>query len=169
MEGVCIRHTEFPASTPLFTDYLYAFERVRGFYSHPPEFDRVQTAAKSVPRDLSHRRRLVEALREQNRNGGPATERHLEALLDPETVAVATGQQVGLYGGPAFAVYKAATAIRLAAGLRDRGTPAVPVFWPPRITTNTRSITPGFSTPSTTPCGSKQASNRRRSSRSARS
>lgn len=129
MEGVCIRHTEFPASTPLFTDYLYAFERVRGFYSHPPEFDRVQTAAKPVPRDLSHRRRLVEALREENRNGGPATERHLEALLDPETVAVATGQQVGLYGGPAFAVYKAATAIRLAAGLRDRGTPAVPVFW----------------------------------------
>jgi bacillithiol biosynthesis cysteine-adding enzyme BshC len=43
--------------------------------------------------------------------------------------AVVTGQQVGLLGGPAFSVYKALTAIRLANDLTAAGTDAVPVFW----------------------------------------
>lgn len=38
--------------------------------------------------------------------------------------AVVTGQQVGLFGGPAYSVYKAATAVALAARLG-----AVPIFW----------------------------------------
>jgi bacillithiol biosynthesis cysteine-adding enzyme BshC len=42
---------------------------------------------------------------------------------------VVTGQQVGLYGGPIFAIYKALTAARLAAHLTSQGISAVPVFW----------------------------------------
>jgi bacillithiol biosynthesis cysteine-adding enzyme BshC len=44
-------------------------------------------------------------------------------------VAVLTGQQVGLFSGPCFTVYKALTAIRYAAELSQHGVPAVPVFW----------------------------------------
>jgi len=36
---------------------------------------------------------------------------------------------VGLLGGPAFSVYKALTAIRLANELTASGTNAVPIFW----------------------------------------
>ena len=40
-----------------------------------------------------------------------------------------TGQQVGLFSGPAYTVYKAVTAAKLARQLTQNGIPAVPVFW----------------------------------------
>lgn len=60
----------------------------------------------------------------------PALE-NARALADPETVAVVTGQQPGLFGGPLFTIHKAATAVRLARELRALpGAPrVVPVFW----------------------------------------
>lgn len=53
----------------------------------------------------------------------PAREAHLRALRAGAS-AVVTGQQTGLFLGPLFTLYKAATAIRLA-----RARSAVPVFW----------------------------------------
>jgi len=44
-------------------------------------------------------------------------------------VAVVSGQQVGLFSGPAYAVYKALTAIQIARELCDAGVEAVPIFW----------------------------------------
>jgi bacillithiol biosynthesis cysteine-adding enzyme BshC len=68
---------------------------------------------------------LAEVLKEQNdRYGGsPARDAHLRALRDGAQ-AIVTGQQAGLFLGPLYTLYKAATAIRVA---RARG--AVPVFW----------------------------------------
>lgn len=40
-----------------------------------------------------------------------------------------TGQQVGLFTGPGYALYKALTAIRLAEALSQSGIEAVPIFW----------------------------------------
>ncbi len=40
-----------------------------------------------------------------------------------------TGQQVGLFGGPMFAIYKALTAVKLAEEATAAGVDAVPVFW----------------------------------------
>lgn len=67
---------------------------------------------------------LVAALRARNGDGAS-----LELLARPGTVAVVTGQQVGLFSGPAYTIYKALTAARLAAQLNSQGIPAVPVFW----------------------------------------
>jgi bacillithiol biosynthesis cysteine-adding enzyme BshC len=76
----------------------------------------------SIPDD--RRAALIDALRP--RNPGSAS---LELLAQPGTVAVVTGQQVGLFSGPCYTVYKALTAVRIARTLTDRGIPAVPVFW----------------------------------------
>jgi bacillithiol biosynthesis cysteine-adding enzyme BshC len=67
---------------------------------------------------------LVRALTPLN-EGNPS----LDELAKPGTVAIVTGQQVGLFSGPAYTVYKALTAIKAARALAASGIPAVPVFW----------------------------------------
>src|SRR5262249_56374440 len=49
--------------------------------------------------------------------------------LEQGAVAVVTGQQVGLFGGPAYSVYKALSAMEGARLLNKTGVNAVPVFW----------------------------------------
>ncbi|MDZ4388212.1 MAG: bacillithiol biosynthesis cysteine-adding enzyme BshC [Gemmatimonadales bacterium] len=57
--------------------------------------------------------------------GGPAARLHL-----PGALAVTTGQQPGLFGGPMYTVHKAIAAAALAAALeRQWGRPVVPIFW----------------------------------------
>ena len=80
-----------------------------------------------IPRD-----HLVQALSEYaNRHDAPPEVlANAEALLDPETHIVITGQQPGLLGGPLFCLHKAATAIRLCRDIQEQGGPrCVPLFW----------------------------------------
>ncbi len=50
--------------------------------------------------------------------------------IEPGAVAVVTGQQIGLFLGPLYSVYKAATAIACARALQaETGVRCVPVFW----------------------------------------
>ncbi len=59
-----------------------------------------------------------------------ARRRALETLARPGTAAVLTGQQVGLFLGPLYTIYKAATAVAVAETLAlETGTPVVPIFW----------------------------------------
>ncbi len=126
----CIRHTELPHTTRLFADLVYHFDRVQRFYPYPPfGAGSFAAAAEAVRVDPAHRRALVEALAAENRDAGAAAQEHLDLLSRPGTYAVASGQQVGLYTGPVFTIYKALSAARLAAQLTQRGIPAAPVFW----------------------------------------
>jgi bacillithiol biosynthesis cysteine-adding enzyme BshC len=74
---------------------------------------------------------LVEVLRAQARARprDVAVDRAIDRLADPRTVAVVTGQQVGLLGGPALALHKALAAVALSDRLEASGVRAVPVFW----------------------------------------
>jgi bacillithiol biosynthesis cysteine-adding enzyme BshC len=125
MEPACIRHTDLPGASRLFVDFSYHFDRVARFYRHNPHnFESFEAAAREIEYPESRREAMVRALTAQN--GSSA---NLDRLAQPGTVAIVTGQQVGLFSGPAYTIYKAATAARLAKELSDRGTPAVPVFW----------------------------------------
>ncbi len=61
----------------------------------------------------------------------PADE--LSAILaDENTVTITTGQQLSLFGGPLYTIYKTISVIHLAKRLtRDTGRHVVPVFWLP--------------------------------------
>ncbi|HZR10072.1 MAG TPA: bacillithiol biosynthesis cysteine-adding enzyme BshC [Myxococcales bacterium] len=75
---------------------------------------------------------LLEALSAQHLAlpSSPARERNLAALSDPGTTAVVTGQQVGLFLGPLYTFYKAASAIAWARAIEtETAARCVPVFW----------------------------------------
>src|SRR5574340_355207 len=125
MECSCVRQTDLVHTTRLFADYVYHPDRVARFYDHPHrDWESYAEAARTIELPAGRRAALIEALRPAN--AGSAA---LDTLASPETVAVVTGQQVGLFSGPAYTVYKALTAVRLARELTSRGLPAVPVFW----------------------------------------
>ncbi|MFI5177078.1 MAG: bacillithiol biosynthesis cysteine-adding enzyme BshC [Vicinamibacterales bacterium] len=64
------------------------------------------------------------------RNAPTAARQAAATLADPAAVAIVTGQQAGLFGGPLYTLLKAVTAIQLARRVREEhGVPAVPVFW----------------------------------------
>jgi len=93
MECTCIRQTELPNTSKLFADLVYYPERVRNFYPYSPhDPESYVSAAKQVNLSPDRRAALVAALREQN---GPSAS--LDLLAQPDTVAVVTGQQVGLF------------------------------------------------------------------------
>ena len=125
MQPACIRHTDLPGTSRLFGDFVYRFERVASFYQHNPQDpEAFARAASQVDYPADRRAAMVAALRAQNGDS-----ESLRKLAQPGTVAVVTGQQVGLLSGPAYTVYKAMTAARMAQQLSERGIPAVPVFW----------------------------------------
>jgi len=125
MESSCVRHNLIPGTSKLFLDYLYHFDRVSRFYAGDGwDAEQVVDAARAVQFPAERRRQLVAALLEQN--GDSAA---LAKLAQLETVAVVTGQQVGFLSGPAYTVFKALTAVKLAAHLTEQGIPAVPIFW----------------------------------------
>jgi bacillithiol biosynthesis cysteine-adding enzyme BshC len=64
------------------------------------------------------------------RGAPPAAKREAAKLLDPASVAIVTGQQAGVFGGPLYTLLKSVTAIQLARRVEaEYGVPAVPVFW----------------------------------------
>jgi bacillithiol synthase len=123
----------FPWIRRLAADYAYDFPAVAAFFSGNPSDRTAWTDA--IQRSQSHRRRSDEiaaviAQQQERRHAPPAAVQKGQLLADPRTVAVLTGQQAGLFGGPMFTLLKALTALKLADQVsRDHDVPAVAIFW----------------------------------------
>lgn len=117
----------------LFVDYCTRFDALADAYAGNWQRDADRRAAadaaatRPADRDV-----LADVLVQQNEDWGAssATFDHIETLRDPESVAVVTGQQVGLLTGPLYTIYKTITTLKLADDLAElTGRPVVPVFW----------------------------------------
>jgi bacillithiol biosynthesis cysteine-adding enzyme BshC len=125
------------ASGNRLTDlHLSSFATVSHLYDgqDPTRLDTYRQRAELVRARFSSSQReaLVKALRPylQAIAASPAAMANLERLLDPQAVAVVTGQQAGLFGGPMYSLYKALSAIGLARRLEaELRCPVIPVFW----------------------------------------
>ncbi|MGO8787930.1 MAG: bacillithiol biosynthesis cysteine-adding enzyme BshC [Terriglobia bacterium] len=132
MTTTCIPYTHVPHSSALLTDYLYHFERVSQFYNGSPYDPRsYRVVADQMSKCEFARREITEILERQNRAFGCSepTLANIQRLREPGTFAIVTGQQVGLFSGPAFTLYKALTTVRLAQSLSQQGISSVPMFW----------------------------------------
>jgi bacillithiol biosynthesis cysteine-adding enzyme BshC len=123
----------FPWIRRLAADYAYDFRAVAPFFSGDPA-DRAAWA-DAIARTQAHDRRREEiaaviAGQQERRQAPPKAREAGRLLADRRTVAVVSGQQAGLFGGPLFTLLKALTAIKLAEQVaRDHGVPAVAIFW----------------------------------------
>ncbi|MXZ34222.1 MAG: bacillithiol biosynthesis cysteine-adding enzyme BshC [Acidobacteria bacterium] len=131
-KSVGLSFERIPKTPALLVDYLYHAEKVQSFF---PGLSASAFSGRPGPGGpwphLAHRAALVETLRRQNRRWGASakTMENLDRLAGDHCRAVVTGQQVGLFTGPAYTIYKALTAVKLAEAYRRRGVEAVPLFW----------------------------------------
>ncbi|HWC19864.1 MAG TPA: bacillithiol biosynthesis BshC, partial [Terriglobales bacterium] len=131
MDSQCLSFREIPGTSRLFLDFLAGNPQVRPFYpTSASSLDELASEAGNVDLPADRRHLIAGILDRQNRARSAAP----EALANVEKLrrgacAVVTGQQVGLFLGPAYTIYKAVTAIRLASELNARGVEAVPIFW----------------------------------------
>lgn len=131
LKAHCLPFAQIPHTTRLFTDFLAYSPQVRPFYPHPPHFSEwLKEEASALRYDAPRRERVSTILERQNRSwdASPQTLANL-GRLRKGAAAVVTGQQVGLFGGPMFAIYKALTAVKLAEDATKAGVDAVPIFW----------------------------------------
>jgi len=131
MKSQCLPFSQIPHSTRLFLDYLSYTPSVRGMYPRSPIFSEwAKDEAQRVAYDAARRAKVSEILERQNRAWGASakTLANIERFRRGALAAV-TGQQVGLFGGPLFSIYKALTAVKLAEQATAAGVDCVPVFW----------------------------------------
>src|SRR5262245_35709148 len=105
----CLPFTEIPHSTPLFTDFISNSPKVQPFYPRNANFSKWFREENSrLQYDPARRERVADILHRQNAAWGASSKTAENiARLRAGAAAVVTGQQVGLFGGPAFAIYKA--------------------------------------------------------------
>lgn len=131
VKASCLPFAEIPHTTQLFKDFLSAAPSLRPFFPRTPFFSEwVKDESALVRYDDERRKRVSEVLERQNRFFGSGA-KALENVgrLRRGALAAVTGQQVGLFGGPLFSIFKALTAVKLADTATRAGVECVPVFW----------------------------------------
>jgi len=113
--------------------YALNFTSIEAFFAgNPAQPHAWRDAITRVTRAPRDRAAIVSVLARQlaARSSPVQARRGAERLADPAAVAVVTGQQAGLFGGPLYTLLKAITTIQLAREVGTaHGVPAIPVFW----------------------------------------
>jgi bacillithiol biosynthesis cysteine-adding enzyme BshC len=131
-EPECLPFSAIPHISRLFADYTSDFQRVAPFFPRPPQYASwlADEAKKLATFDPKRRQSVADILEKQNQSWGasPETLKNISRLRSGAN-AVVTGQQVIFLGGPLYSLFKALTAIKIAAQASRDGHDSVPIFW----------------------------------------
>jgi len=130
-----INFSDIPGHQNLFLDYLYEFKNVAEFYENDFRnkdnylkiFKTISEKKGQIPSEVSD----IISRQYLNLNPSQITQENIKKLSDKKTLAIVTGQQLGILGGPLYTFYKIITAIKLSQFLSERYNDYnfVPVFW----------------------------------------
>ncbi|MGK7368698.1 MAG: bacillithiol biosynthesis cysteine-adding enzyme BshC [Candidatus Halalkalibacterium sp. M3_1C_030] len=116
----------------LFQTYISDFDKLDSFYESSP-FNQQDIANQA--REINYqgsRERSAEILRKINERYRPHEKvfKNIDRLTEKDSLAVVTGQQLGVLGGPLYTVFKILGSIHLAKSLETKlNRPVIPVFW----------------------------------------
>jgi bacillithiol biosynthesis cysteine-adding enzyme BshC len=129
MDFTPLQRTETPK---IFNDYLKNLPQATNFYPAHFQSNFLKLLALRASVGAS-RERLSEILHQQNQQwtNSPRVAENIDKLKNNKTLAVVTGQQAGMLGGPLYTFYKIMTAVKYCQKLA-REYPDfqfVPIFW----------------------------------------
>ncbi|MCB9207141.1 MAG: bacillithiol biosynthesis cysteine-adding enzyme BshC [Ignavibacteriales bacterium] len=130
-----IDFSEIPKSNNLFLDFINEFELVKNYYKINFRDESLYKShfEKIVGRNNPNKEKLFEIINSQYSNFHPSekTSSNINTLKKPNTIAVFTGQQLGIYGGPLYTIYKIFTVIKLCDYLNEMFSEFnfIPLFW----------------------------------------
>lgn len=120
-----LRHEHFPGVNPLFLSYIRDYPKVSPFYCWDPKAD-FSPLLRELDGRVSPRQELASMVAAHY----PQATDRLKEWVQGQGLAVVTGQQPGLFGGPLYNLYKGLTAIQLARHLeRTYSRPVLAFFW----------------------------------------
>ncbi len=130
-----VNFSDIPGHQNIFLDYLYEFDNVSKFFDsnfrNKEEFLKIFKGVSES--NKTDREKLLGIIGRQYSGFelSEKTRENLELLKSRKTLAVVTGQQLGVLGGPLYTFYKIITAIKLSNYLSERYDEFkfVPIFW----------------------------------------
>ncbi|MDH5375711.1 MAG: bacillithiol biosynthesis cysteine-adding enzyme BshC [Candidatus Bathyarchaeota archaeon] len=115
---------EFVTSEKITIDYLNRANHIKQVF--PNHFEE-----PSIRKFDINRQKIVDKLLDYNQkiDAPKQVVQNIQSLSQPETYAVITGQQPGIFSGPLYTIYKAISAISICERLSDQKRSFVPIFW----------------------------------------
>ena len=130
-----INFSDIPGHHNLFLDYLYEFENVKKYFSYDfREKENYLKVFKNISdsrQDISQQVSSILSDQSSSFKNSDKTKNNIEQLANKNTLAIVTGQQLGILGGPLYTLHKIITAIKLSQQLSERYDDYnfVPIFW----------------------------------------
>ena len=130
-----INFSDIPGHHNLFLDYLYEFENVKKYFSYDfrdrENYLKVFKTISDSRQDIGKQVSSILSDQYSSFKISDKTKNNIEQLANKNTLAVVTGQQLGILGGPLYTLHKIITAIKLSQQLSERYDDYnfVPIFW----------------------------------------
>ncbi|GAB5408745.1 MAG: bacillithiol biosynthesis cysteine-adding enzyme BshC [Balneolaceae bacterium] len=116
----------------MFNTYIGDYSKLDNFYdTNPFDDDKIKSKAVTL-KNSKVKEEFIEALSEYHKylDISESQEQQLLKFSEEGSIAIVTGQQLGVFGGPLFTIYKTITTILLARKWEMKlGKPVIPVFW----------------------------------------